>query len=70
MHVFIRQADVVGRLKLYCCTFLQPTILSSGAEDAHHIYTRGSVLGEALKGQGVKGQGHSETQLEQKFAKF
>ena len=26
----------------------QPTILSGGAEDAHQICTRGSVLGEAL----------------------
>ena len=48
--VIIRQADVVGRLKLYCCTFFfyQSIFLSSGADDAHQIYTRGSVLGEAL----------------------
>ena len=42
-----RQADEVGRLKLYCCPFFQPTILSNGAEDARQIYTRGSVLGKA-----------------------
>ena len=51
----IRQPDVVRSALSFTAVFFvsfffeQRTILSSGAEDAHQIYTRGSVVGQALK---------------------
>jgi len=47
--LLVRQPDVVGTaLSFTAVLFSQPTILSSRAEDAHQIYMRRSVLGEAL----------------------
>ena len=44
------QPDSVGTaLRFTAALFYQSTLLSSRAEDAHQIYTRDSVLGEALK---------------------
>jgi len=47
--VWLLQVAMHSQLPHFLDFFKQSTIFSSGAEDAHQIYTRGSVLGEALK---------------------
>ena len=50
IYIVVRQPDSVGTaLSFTAVLFQQPTILSTGAEDAHQIYTPVSVLGKATK---------------------
>ena len=36
-NIFIRQADVVGRLKLYCCTFFSLNDSSASRQQTHFL---------------------------------
>ena len=50
-ELLLGRPTLVGRLKLYCCTFFlfyQCIFLRNGADDGHQIYTRGSAIEKAL----------------------
>ena len=48
INVLLGRPTLVGRLKLYCCTFLPMHFSQKWRNDGHQIYTRGSVIAKAL----------------------